>query len=385
MDSQSVAFIRASAPQPSAPLVESVQMPHQKDAGPLLRIGVLGAGPIAQYAHFESCAKVRNAELYAICDVAEDLLSRMAAIWQPAKTYTDYAAMLADPEVDAVIIATSDAFHVPASVQALEAGKHVLCEKPLGVSVEEVEQLAEVVRRSGKVLQVGNMKRFDAGLQAAHDFIRHEMGEPLALKAWYADSTHRYTVTDAVQPLPILSASARKPSANPKADLERYYMLTHGSHLVDTARFMFGDITAVRARLNHKFGAYCWFVEAEFANGALGQLDLTVAVRMDWHEGLQIYGEHGSIIAKTYNPWYFRSSEVEIFREKDATTYRPLGADGHFYRRQLEAFADTILHGTPQAGANVEDGVADTRALVAIAQSVHSGQQVKLADVTGAV
>lgn len=360
-------------------------MPIKKDPGPRLRVGILGAGPIAQYAHFESCAKARNADLYAICDVAEDLLARMAATWQPEKTYSDYAAMLADPDVDAVIIATSDAFHVPASVQALEAGKHVFCEKPLGVTVEEVERLAEVVRRSGKVLQVGHMLRFDPGLQAAHDFIQNEMGEPLALKAWYCDSTHRYTVTDAVQPLPILSANARKPGTNPKADLGRYFMLAHGSHLVDTARYMFGEITAVRARLLQRYGAYSWFVDTEFANGAQGHLDLTIAVRMDWHEGLQIYGENGSVIAKTYNPWYYRSSDVEIFREKDATTYRPLGADGHFYRRQLEGFADTVLTGAPMLGADVEDGVAATRALVAIAQSVHTGDRVKLADVTGAV
>ena len=53
--------------------------------------------------------------------------------------------MLADPELEAVIVATSDAFHVPASIQALEAGKHVLCEKPIGVSVEEGESLADAV------------------------------------------------------------------------------------------------------------------------------------------------------------------------------------------------------------------------------------------------
>ena len=63
-------------------------MPQSKDPGPRLRIGILGAGPIAQYAHFESCAKARNADLYAICDVAEDLLARMAATWQPKQTYT---------------------------------------------------------------------------------------------------------------------------------------------------------------------------------------------------------------------------------------------------------------------------------------------------------
>ena len=101
--------------------------------------------------------------------------------------------MLADQDIDAVIIATADAFHVRASIAALEAGKHVLCEKPMGIGVEEMQQLHDAVRASGRVLQVGHMKRFDAGLQAAKAFIDFEMGEMLALKAWYCDSTHRYT------------------------------------------------------------------------------------------------------------------------------------------------------------------------------------------------
>jgi len=86
-----------------------------------LRVGVLGCGPIAQAAHFESCTKARNADLYAICDVADDLRERMAATHRPQRSYGDYAAMLADPELEAVIIATSDAFHVPASLLALQA------------------------------------------------------------------------------------------------------------------------------------------------------------------------------------------------------------------------------------------------------------------------
>ena len=64
-----------------------------------LRVGVLGCGPIAQAAHFESAIKAQNAELYAICDVAPDLLERMAATYAPQKTFADYDAMLADPEV----------------------------------------------------------------------------------------------------------------------------------------------------------------------------------------------------------------------------------------------------------------------------------------------
>src|SRR6266566_1228194 len=99
----------------------------------LLRIGVLGCGPIAQIAHFEACRKARNAELYAICDLAEDLLKKMAAIHGPRVTYSDYAQMLADPQLEAIIIAVADQFHVPLALQALAAGKHVLVEKPLGI------------------------------------------------------------------------------------------------------------------------------------------------------------------------------------------------------------------------------------------------------------
>ena len=348
-----------------------------------LRVGVLGAGQIAQAAHFESCTKARNADLTAICDLADDLRERMAIVHGAERTFKDYDAMLADPEIDAVIVATADQFHVPMSIRALEAGKHVLCEKPVGLDVEEVEALKRAVISSGKVFQVGHMKRFDAGLQAAKRFIDTEMGEMVALKAWYCDSTHRYAMTDAVQPLVVSSAQARKPAGNPKADLKRYYILGHGCHLIDTARYLGGDIVAVQARLSQRAGLWCWFVDVEFANGTLGHLDLTIAVRMDWHEGFQIYGKNGSIIGKTYNPWFYKSSDVDIFREADGATHRVLGADGHFYRRQLEGFADGLLKGAPMEGASIDDGLASVRAMVAIARSVESGRPVALADVSG--
>jgi len=350
-----------------------------------LRIGVLGCGQISQAAHFDACRKADNAELYAICDLAEDLVEKMTLVHEPKASYTDFSAMLADPNVDAVIIGIADQFHVAMAKQALAAGKHVLVEKPLGVSVEECESLASTACDSGLVLQVGTMKRFDPGIAFARRFIREEMGELLALKAWYCDSTYRYLMTDNLQPIIVSSAAAKRPAGNPKADRRRYYLLGHGSHLVDTARFLGGEIVAVRARLVEKFDAYCWFVEVEFANGAVGHLDLTIAVRMDWHEGFQIYGEHGSVLGKTYNPWYFRSSDVECFSTRDRQYHRVLGADAHVYKLQVEGFADTILNGSPMLGANAEDGTAALRALVAIARSTESGEWVRLDAVSGVI
>jgi predicted dehydrogenase len=346
----------------------------------VLRVGVLGAGQIAQAAHLEACRKAANAELYAQCDAAEDLLASVAATHRPRVTYTDYDRMLADPEVDAVIVAVADQFHVAMARRALDAGKHVLVEKPMGVGVAECEALAAAVAESGLVLQVGTMRRFDANVAHAHDFIAGEIGEVLAMRAWYCDSAYRYEMTDALQPPILTSATAVRPEGDPKADRHRYYLLGHASHLVDTARFLCGDIVSVRAQLAEKYGALSWFVSTEFADGAIGHLDLTMAVRMDWFEGFHVYGEHGSVVARAFQPWYLRAAEVECFSDRDRSYHRPLGADGHVFRRQVEGFAATILDGAPQAGATAEDGLAVARVLAAIERSVRTGETVALTD-----
>ncbi len=351
----------------------------------LLRGGVLGCGPIAQFAHFDACRKARNAELHAICDVADDLRERMALVHQPRVAYRDYEAMLADPRVEAVIIAVSDQFHIPLALKAIEAGKHVLVEKPLGTSVEECETVRRRLQETRLILQVGNNRRFDPGIAFARRFLEEEVGQRMGFKAWYYDSTYRYTMTDNLQPIPVHSKHARKPEGNPKADRQRYFMLTHGSHLVDSARYLGGPIRAVRARLLERFGAYCWFVSVDFADGSLGHLDLTIAVRGDFEEGFLIYGEHGSVQGKVFLPWFYKASQVECFSVKDRQFHRPLGEDAHSYKLQIEGFADTILHGKPQEGAGIDDGLAAMRALVAIARSAESGKLVSLADVTGAV
>src|SRR5205085_3439601 len=111
----------------------------------LLRLGVLGCGPISQIAHFDACRNARNAELYAICDLADDLREKMAAIHEPKVSYRNLEDMLCDTQVEAVLIGTADQFHVPLCRAVIAAGKPVLVEKPLGVTIEECEQLRQEV------------------------------------------------------------------------------------------------------------------------------------------------------------------------------------------------------------------------------------------------
>lgn len=377
-------MVEAAWPRSRNSNLEPMETGMKKESR-LLRVGVLGCGPISQFAHFDACQKARNAELYAICDVADDLVGKMAVMHEPKKTYCDYDEMLADRQVEAVIIGTADQFHVPYALKAIEAGKHVLVEKPLGVTVEECEELRCRVKATDLILQVGNNRRFDPGLAFTRRFIQDEIGALFALKTWYCDSTYRYTMTDNVQPIPLASKAVRRPAGNPKADKRRYFMLTHGSHLVDTARFLGGEITSVRARIAEQFGTYCWFIEADFASGTLGHLDLTVPLKGDFEEGFQVYGENGSAAGKMPLTWFHKTSQVECFSARDGQYRRPLGEDAYTYKTQIEGFADAALNGTSMLGADIDDGVAAMRALVAIARSVESGEKVKLEDVTGGV
>jgi predicted dehydrogenase len=348
-----------------------------------LNVGVLGAGQIAQAAHFVACRKAAGVRLYAICDAAEDLLERVVAIHQPTTAFTDYHQMLGDPKVEAVVVAVADQFHVPLAIRALEAGKHVLVEKPVATTVQDAEALALAAERCGRVVLVGHEKRYDPGVAFARDFIRDQIGELIALKHWYCDSTYRYPMTDAVQPLIESGHGVLRPPGDPKADRKRYLVLGHGSHLLDTARYLGGPITAIRARHSTRGNAHCWFLETEFENGCLGQLDLTIAVRMDWWEGFQVYGQNGSVLGKVFNPWYLRSAEVQCFSAADRQFHQPLGEDADVFRLQVEEFARLIRTGQPGRGCTAADGVASVRGIVAIARAVESGDWVALADVNG--
>src|SRR5260370_17399196 len=205
----------------------------------------------------------------------------MAQIWEPETAYARYEDLLADPKVEAVIIAIADQFHVPTAIQAIEAGKHVLVEKPLGVSVEECNQLVNAKKAAPDLIfRAGSIKRFYPAIAFARRFIDEEMGSRLALKAWYCDSTSRSIETANLQPVVVQSAGSVRPKGNPKANRSSYFLLGHGSHLVDTARFLGGEIVRVDAKLVQQYDAYCWFGSVDFADAGVRLFDLTLAVRM---------------------------------------------------------------------------------------------------------
>ncbi|MBO3802739.1 MAG: Gfo/Idh/MocA family oxidoreductase [Candidatus Brockarchaeota archaeon] len=116
-----------------------------------VRIGVVGCGGIANYFHLPELAKIEEAEIAAVADIKEDRAKATAAKFKVPKWYASYGKMLGEGGVDAVIVATPHPTHSPIAVDAIEAGKHVMIQKPMATNVEDADALVECARKHRKV------------------------------------------------------------------------------------------------------------------------------------------------------------------------------------------------------------------------------------------
>ena len=106
-----------------------------------LKVAVIGVGGISE-VHINGYKQLPNVELYAFCDINEETLKKKGERHGVTRLYTDEATMLAElPEIDAVSVCTWNAAHAPCTIMALNAGKHVLCEKPMAMNTQEAEAM----------------------------------------------------------------------------------------------------------------------------------------------------------------------------------------------------------------------------------------------------
>jgi myo-inositol 2-dehydrogenase/D-chiro-inositol 1-dehydrogenase len=161
---------------------------HGPAAGPPVGVGLIGAGAMGAF-HGESLARrIFGAWLAAVADPVPGVAANLAARLGCAHATTDTAALLADPAVEAVVIAAPARFHADLVVAAASAGKAVFCEKPMAITLDDADRAIAATRAAGAPLQVGFQRRFDRGYRAARERIDSgEIGEPQLLRSLTRD------------------------------------------------------------------------------------------------------------------------------------------------------------------------------------------------------
>lgn len=130
-----------------------------------LRAGILGCGDIARRGHIPGY-QAAGVEVAAVCDTNLERARSVAGEFNVPHIYADYHELIARPDIDIISVCLPNAFHAPAAIAALEAGKHTLCEKPIATRVADAEAMIAAARRSGRLLSVNQHMRFDPAAQA---------------------------------------------------------------------------------------------------------------------------------------------------------------------------------------------------------------------------
>lgn len=128
----------------------------------LLKIGIIGCGGIANGKHLPALSKNKNVEIVAFCDIVEERAAEAQQKYgtEGSKVYSDYRELIADPSIDVVHVLTPNDSHSFIAIDSLEAGKHVMCEKPMAKTASEARAMLDAAKRTGKKLTIGYNNRF---------------------------------------------------------------------------------------------------------------------------------------------------------------------------------------------------------------------------------
>ena len=269
--------------------------------GEPLRGAVIGAGGIvARLRHipaFQEAAKSGLAELVAICDPVATALDEAGDQFGVAERYRDWQEVVARDDIDVVTIATPNSSHEPIAIAALQAGKHVLCEKPLALSLPSARRMAAAARAAGRNTAVNYRYRWVPAARYMKELVAAgETGEVRQISMNYFNAL----VVDASTPLQWRQTRAE--GGGVLADI--------GSHLIDLSHWLLGPIARVRCDLRtftreRPFGdgvaqvdvddaAIC---QLEFVSGAVGVMNASgVCLGRGNHQRIEVYGTKGSIV-----------------------------------------------------------------------------------------
>jgi len=325
----------------------------------LLRIGIIGAGAVARSVHLPGLRLCPQVEIAAGCD--SDLAA--ARTLGTPRVFERVEDLLATGDVDAVVVATPNHLHPEIAGAALEAGKHVLCEKPLALNLSDARGMARAAEASGLVHMTAFTYRFTPALQYLRRLVdAGELGTLRTVRAAYLMATSKHLLG--------WRSTRRLAGSGVLADI--------GSHLIHMVQFLAGDILALTAsrrrfREDPESDVEDWIsFLAEFTGGACGTFEISrvcagrgAGISEDVF--IELYGTAGSAVFSLQDPWALRVAlgpEAEdpscplVRREvpanflKIAGSTRDVHADdprwGYRYDQAWQ-FVESIRQGKPKA------------------------------------
>lgn len=341
-----------------------------------LRFGIVGVGSIAEL-HARAIALVDGAELVA-CVGRRPEPARRFALEHGCAQVADLDALLSRADCDVVIITTPSGTHADIGVQAAAHGKHVLCEKPLDLSVEQADRLIAACAENDVLLGTIFQSRFGPGARALKRAIDQgrfgRLAQCSAYIPWYR--SHDY----------YASADWRGTLADDGGAL-----MNQGIHAVDLLLWLAGDVEEVSARVQTRLhdievedNAVAWLT---FASGSLGMIQSSTSCYPGESKRVEIKGELGSVTLVDDVPvvWDFavaapEDEEIPQLRERVASAQgasdpRSVGVEGH--RAQYEDFVAAVNEGRPPAIPGAE-GRRSIHLIRSIYASSETGRIVRL-------
>ncbi len=333
-----------------------------------LNIGIIGAGRIGKVHMASITYNVPTARVLGITDVFKDGLQELADKYGIPKIYNDYKEMLADDEIDAVLVCSSTDTHADISIEAAEAGKHVFCEKPVDLTPEKVKAVIAAVEKAGVKLQVGFNRRFDHNFAHVRSLINDGKVGNLEL-------------------IKITSRDPEPPSAE-YAAVSGGMFLDMTIHDFDMARFLAGsDVTEVYVNatclvdpaIGEAGDVDTAIINLKFANGALGVIDNSRRAAYGYDQRIEVFGSLGAAMAANDTP-----TNVTVMNAEGVTTDKPLY---FFLERYMQSFRDEMIQfvdavqndkPTPTTGL---DGLNSILVALAAKKSVAEGRAVKISEI----
>lgn len=331
-----------------------------------IRIGVLGGGMISQIAHLPFYANDPRCEIVAVAESRPSLMAALAAEFGADRITADHEAVLARPDVDAVVISAPRPATGPLTLMALKAGKHVLAEKPMAHSAEQAKRLVEAATERKLIYAVGFMKRYDPGVHAARilfDALRGDGRLGRLQFARFYDYSNAYAVTPPVHVRPKESRIARFPvwALHPNWLPEQYHgnyawFLNAGSHDVNLLRFFFPEpLDIVSARIHEGV------VTVTFsAGGSPVGLEVVKAEAGRWIEGAEFVFERGRLGVSIPSPMAVEAVSVITLddKERGISNARQPAGEGWSFMLQAHGFVGA-LSGERAPLTDAAEGLAD--------------------------